>query len=147
MRRPNNRHPQVDTAWRAAPISSYHVALCHNAAVEAGVTTIGARIRALRVDAGLSQRQLAAKVGVGFPHLSKIEAGKETPSADLIQRIADALEADADELLLLADRIPGELAEVVMEKRDLAPLLLRKWKAGAITDEQVQELLRRAKSE
>jgi hypothetical protein len=26
-------------------------------------------------------------------------------------------------------------------------LLLRKWKAGAITDEQVQELLRRAKSE
>jgi HTH-type transcriptional regulator, competence development regulator len=115
--------------------------------MEAGMTTIGARIRALRVDAGLSQRQLAAKVGVGFPHLSKIEAGKETPSADLVQRIADALEADADELLLLADRIPGELAEVVMEKRDLAPLLLRKWKAGAITDEQVQELLRRAKSE
>jgi transcriptional regulator with XRE-family HTH domain len=115
--------------------------------MEAGMTTIGARIRALRVDAGLSQRQLAAKVEVGFPHLSKIEAGKETPSADLVQRIADSLNADADELLLLADRIPEELAEVVMEKRDLAPLLLRKWKAGAITDEQVQELLRRAESE
>jgi transcriptional regulator with XRE-family HTH domain len=111
------------------------------------VTTIGAQIRALRVQAGLSQRQLAAKVGVGFPHLSKIEAGKETPSADLVQRIAVSLNADADELLLLADRIPEELAEVVMEKRDLAPLLLRKWKAGAITDEQVQELLGRAKSE
>jgi hypothetical protein len=24
---------QLSTVWRAAPISSYHVALCHNAAV------------------------------------------------------------------------------------------------------------------
>jgi transcriptional regulator with XRE-family HTH domain len=111
------------------------------------MTTIGARIRALRVAASLSQRELAARVGVGFPHISKIEAGKETPSNELVERIADALNADADELLLLADRIPEELAEVVMEKRELAPLLLRRWKAGAITDKQVQDLLRKSEDE
>ncbi len=68
-------------------------------------------------------------------------------SRELVQRIADALNADADELLLLADRIPEELAEVVMEKRELAPLLLRRWKAGAITDKQVEELLRKTEAE
>lgn len=114
---------------------------------EVRITTIGARIRALRVAASLSQRDLAARVGVGFPHISKIEAGKETPSAELVERIADTLNADADELLLLADRIPEELAEVVMEKRELAPLLLRRWKAGAITDKQVQDLLRKTEGE
>jgi transcriptional regulator with XRE-family HTH domain len=84
---------------------------------------------------------LATKVGVGFPHISKIESGKESPSEELLQRIASALGASADELLLVANRVPEELADVVREK-ELAPQFLRMWKEGAISDAQVEKLLR-----
>lgn len=104
--------------------------------------TLGGRLRRLRIEAGLSQRQLAQEVGVTFPHISKVEAGKEPASAELLVRIAKAVDADADELLLLADRLPDDLHQVVKQKADLAPRFLRSWKAGKISDGQVEALLR-----
>ena len=103
---------------------------------------VGERIRRLRIDAGYSQRQLAQAVGVGFPHISKIESGKEPASEGLLRRIAAELGADEDGLLLLADHVPDELVEVVREKPDLAPMFLRQWRTGAITDAEVEQLLR-----
>lgn len=92
----------------------------------------------------MSQRALARKVDVGFPHISKIEAGTDTASTQLIVRISEALDADADELLLLADRLPDEVAAAVLEKR-LAPEFLRQWRAGRITDQQVEDLIKRSR--
>ncbi len=43
---------------------------------------------------GLTQSQLAAKVGVSRPHLNLIENGRATPSMQLAWRIAGALETD-----------------------------------------------------
>src|SRR6266436_1853344 len=70
----------------------------------------GQRVRQLRLAKGLSLRDLAPKVGVGFTYLSKVETGRldfgSYPSEALIHKLADALEADEDELLLLAEKIP-----------------------------------------
>lgn len=62
-------------------------------------------------------------VGVGYSYLSKVECGKldfgEYPSASLIQRLADELAADEDELMLLAKRIPHSIANRVLEQPDV----------------------------
>lgn len=71
----------------------------------------GERLRELRKERGLTLRALAESVGVDFSYLSKIENGKAgyLPGADTIRALADALEADALELLELADKVPPEM--------------------------------------
>lgn len=80
------------------------------------------RLRELRQAKNLSQRALASKVGVDFTYLSKIENEKldfaQYPSEDLILKLAEALEADADELMLLAEKIPPLIKKRVMERPD-----------------------------
>ena len=83
------------------------------------MSDFGNRIRKLRKAKGHTLRSLALLVGVGFTYLSKIESGKldfgDAPSADLIVRLAEVLDADADELLLMAGRIPEGIAARIRE--------------------------------
>src|SRR5438094_204621 len=82
----------------------------------------GERVRQLRQAKNLTLRGLAAKVGVGFTYISKVENGRlafaDYPSDDLICRLAKALDADADELLLLAEKIPDQIKRRVLERPD-----------------------------
>lgn len=84
------------------------------------VQTFGQRLRELRRARKFGQRALASKVGVNFTYLSRIE--NETldfgpyPSEELIQRLATALEADEDELLILAKKIPEHIRRRVLER-------------------------------
>ena len=75
--------------------------------------TFGQKIRELRQAKGWTLRQLAPKVGVGFTYLSKVETGRldfgDYPSEALIHRLADALETDEQELLILADKVPQQI--------------------------------------
>ncbi|WP_420569273.1 cupin domain-containing protein [Thalassovita sp.] len=52
---------------------------------------VGARLRALRKRAGLSQRALAKKVGVPNSTISLIESGKTNPSVSALRRILDGI--------------------------------------------------------
>ena len=70
----------------------------------------GERVRQRRKELGLSQRALAEGSGIDFTYLSKIENGRmEPPSEDVIRRIAVTLDAEADELILLAGKFPSDL--------------------------------------
>ena len=83
----------------------------------------GQKIRELRQDRSLSQRELAGKVGVTFTYISKIENEKidfgDYPSESLISKLAVALSADEDELLLLAEKIPPSIKKRVLERPDV----------------------------
>jgi transcriptional regulator with XRE-family HTH domain len=59
---------------------------------------LGARIKELRKRVGLSQDQLAEKVGIESKYLSRIEVGKRYPSLDALERIADSLQVEMKEL-------------------------------------------------
>ena len=76
--------------------------------------TLGATIRRLRKQKGLTQRQLAEAVGIDFTYLSKIENGKlpYTPSAGTLKRLAAELGADELELLRLADKLPEGVQKI-----------------------------------
>jgi len=86
------------------------------------MTTFGHKIRELRQAKGWTLRQLAPKVGVGFTYLSKVETGRldfgDYPSEALIHRLADALTADEEELLILADKIPQPIRKRFKERPD-----------------------------
>lgn len=72
---------------------------------------IGQRIKRERLARDMTQRDLAERVGVGVPHISKVEAGRESPGDPLLHRLAEVFEVDAEELLLVARRLPDEIAE------------------------------------
>ncbi|MFM8273967.1 MAG: helix-turn-helix domain-containing protein [Gemmata sp.] len=82
--------------------------------------TFGDRIRAARKAKELDLRSLAAKVGVHFTYLSKVENSRldfgDGPGEELILKLAEALDADADELMLLAHRIPERIRERVLAR-------------------------------
>lgn len=57
------------------------------------------RLRTLRVEAGLTQAQLALRSGVTQESISRIERGIQQPQASTRQRVADALSVPAEHLL------------------------------------------------
>lgn len=52
---------------------------------------IGARISSLRIQAGLTQQQLADRSGLQRTHIGRIEAGKYDVTLPTLQSIAEAL--------------------------------------------------------
>jgi transcriptional regulator with XRE-family HTH domain len=56
-------------------------------------------IRSLRLRGGLSQRQLALRMGVPRTYVSKIENEKATPTLSSLNRLATALEVSIPDLL------------------------------------------------
>ena len=58
----------------------------------------GDNVRSQRHKLGLSQGKLSEKVGSATNYIALIEGGKKFPSADMIERIAAALECDTPEL-------------------------------------------------
>jgi HTH-type transcriptional regulator, competence development regulator len=82
----------------------------------------GAKIRELRKAKSLSLRALAEEVGVSFTYISKIENEKldfgDYPGEELISKLAVALDVDADELLILAKKIPEAIKKRVIERPD-----------------------------
>ncbi len=86
------------------------------------MTTFGEKLRKLRQAKSLSQKRLALQVGINYTYLSKVESEKldfaPYPSEELIRRLAIALDADVDELLLLAKKIPAVIRERVLQRPD-----------------------------
>ena len=67
-------------------------------------TSIGARIRAVRLAKKLTQEQLAEATGVGVTHISHIETGNSVPCLQVMVDIINALDCSADELLCMEIR-------------------------------------------
>ena len=85
--------------------------------------TFGERIRRLRGERSMSQRELAHRVGTDHSYISKIEQGKERPSRPLVHRLAEALETEPVELELAAGYVPGKYRKVILEKDEIRGLL------------------------
>lgn len=63
---------------------------------------------------GLSQRQLAEKVGVDFSYISKLENGRQPPpAAETVARLAEVLGCPVEDLLSAAKKMPANLNESV----------------------------------
>lgn len=60
--------------------------------------TIGINVKRLRLQRGLTQTELADRVGVTLAYIHRLEKGRSSPSAEVLFAIADSLAVKADEL-------------------------------------------------
>jgi len=94
--------------------------------------SFGATLREWRLDADLSQRELARRVGMDYTHLSKIEAGLVAPPGEYkIRALATALSRsleEADGLVNLAQqaRVPTDVVKAAVIRNPEVGALLRK---------------------
>jgi HTH-type transcriptional regulator, competence development regulator len=83
----------------------------------------GERVRELRLQRKFTQKKLGGKVSVTVGYISKVETARlqfgDYPSEQFIHKLADALECDEEELLLLTDRIPAAIRMRVLERPDV----------------------------
>lgn len=71
---------------------------------ETPTMALGERIRALRKTAGWSQAELGQHIGTDGGRISRYEAGRITPSADALVRLAKTFNVSIDHLLI--DDVP-----------------------------------------
>ena len=69
------------------------------ARVNANMTKFGERVREIRHELGLTQGQVAERVGVKERTLGSWETGDREPSLEMVRRIVIALNCDANYLL------------------------------------------------
>jgi transcriptional regulator with XRE-family HTH domain len=107
--------------------------------------TFGRALRELRRSKGISQRNLAAKVGVDFSYISKIENDRlPPPAADTIVKICSAMEAPPDTLLALSGKIPSKLRDTIGSS-PAAMQFIRSAQSMGLTEDEWKELTKQLK--
>ena len=86
--------------------------------MEINYIKLGERVRFFRLQANLSQEDLAEKAGIGVRHISYIENGNTNPSVDVLANIAASLNVTLDQLLI------DSLSDDLQNRTDLNKLLL-----------------------
>ncbi len=81
--------------------------------------TIGQRLKRLRLEKGLSQRELAAP-GVSYAYISRIEAGTRQPSVKALRKLGAKLGVSADYLETGSKLDPGAARELRLADLELA---------------------------
>ncbi|WP_406169601.1 helix-turn-helix transcriptional regulator [Streptomyces canus] len=98
---------------------------------------LGARLRGLRADAGLTGAALAQRAGVGQPTVSKVENGRMVPSDDVLGRLSRALGLDevtsreVHDLLVAVEAAPDVDPDVDEASGDMASV-------GVVLDDLVR---------
>ncbi len=76
----------------------------------AGIITFGGYINSLRVDNGMTMRQLSKATGIGISSLCRLEAGAHVPSVqrniEAIDKLWVVLGGDMNQMLYLSTRCP-----------------------------------------
>src|SRR2546426_4392621 len=80
---------------------------------------IGARLRRLRVERGLSQRELSSP-GVSYAYISRIEAGARTPSVKALRMLARKLSVSVEYLETGQDIRETDRRELLLADAELA---------------------------
>lgn len=90
------------------------------------MSEFGELLRNLRKERKVTQRQLAERVGIDFTYISKIESGTmDPPAEDKIIKIAEVLQAEPEELILAAKKVPKSFQRLITENKEI-PVFLRK---------------------
>ena len=78
--------------------------------MEINYIKLGERVRFFRLQAKLSQEDLAEKADIGVRHVSYIENGNTNPSVDVLAKIATSLNVTLDQLLIdsLSDNLQNK---------------------------------------
>jgi transcriptional regulator with XRE-family HTH domain len=65
---------------------------------------VARNLRVMRKQKGLSQDELAFQAGINRNYVGQIEREEKSPTVDMIEKLADALGADAEALFVRRSR-------------------------------------------
>ncbi len=110
------------------------------------MTPFGQKIRGLRQERGISQKKMAAALGVSAAYLSALEHGRRSaPTWTLVQKIIgyfNVIWDDAEELQRLADvsqpRVTLDTSGLAPAATELANLLARE--IGRLSEDDLRKL-------
>lgn len=103
------------------------------------LTLVGARVKTLRIQMGLSQVELAEKAKSQDTYIGEIERGNRNISLKMLAKIADALEVSVEDLFSF-----GEIKETesILRQQQLIEIVKSKLKSRSLEDVQlVQRML------
>ena len=101
-----------------------------------------ARLRAARKEAGLTQVQLADKLGITGAAYASYEGGRREPSLDMLIRVANALGIPVAALAAPAQATEvDQLCEDIRNRADLQPVVRRLLSASPSAVAAVDRLL------
>jgi HTH-type transcriptional regulator, competence development regulator len=101
--------------------------------------TFGQKLKQIRLERRLNQRELAGRAGIDFTYLSKVENGRmDPPAEETICRLAASLDVEPTELLLLAQKVPSDVKPIIT-RSPLVPRFLRT--ARDLTDAEWEALI------
>ena len=104
----------------------------------------GPTLRDMRIAKGYSLRKFAGLIDISPTYLSQVEQGNvDPPTAERVQKMAEILNENADELIALAGRVPGDLHKIIQKQPTQMPELLRE--AKGLTADQMQVLIDQAR--
>jgi transcriptional regulator with XRE-family HTH domain len=84
----------------------------------------GELLREKRVAKKFSLRKFAELVGISPTYLSQVEQSNvDPPTAERVQRMAELLEENPDELIALAGRVADDLPAIIQAKTEVPELL------------------------
>lgn len=81
---------------------------------------VGVRLRTARRSVGLTQKQLAAELGVEAITVSRWERGVTTPSLPRLRRIAELTETTVSDLVRAPDAATAHAVELAALREELA---------------------------
>jgi transcriptional regulator with XRE-family HTH domain len=106
--------------------------------------TFGQALREKRLAMGHSLRKFAKMADISPTYLSQVEQGNvDPPTVERVTKMADLLEANVDEWIALAGRVPEDLPEIFQRNPTAIPELLRE--ANGLTAEQLKKLIEGAR--
>lgn len=85
----------------------------------------GSKIRELREKRGVGLKTAAPEIGVSYSYLSKLENGIVGPSSETIEAIAAYYAVDADQLGVMAGRLPPDVLDILQNDPEAALRYLR----------------------
>lgn len=92
--------------------------------------TFGSLLRELRHKQDIGIKKLATAIDVDYAYLSRIENGRIKPSERVIATISRYFNYSKDELMILGDKIPEDIKEILRENPEEALSYLREKFSG-----------------
>jgi transcriptional regulator with XRE-family HTH domain len=84
---------------------------------------IGERLRKIRKEKALTQKELSKRVGIDYSYIGKIERGEQLPSIKMLIRLSEILSIpigyffQEESLIGLLEHLPEELVDIARDKK------------------------------
>jgi transcriptional regulator with XRE-family HTH domain len=102
---------------------------------------VGRRVRALRLEKGMSQTDLGAELGITFQQIQKYEKGTNRIGAGRLQRIAEVLDVPVSVFFADGSSAPARGRDSLFELVDTGAALRLLRAYSRISDPQVKQAL------